>query len=435
MTLTGCVDYYEIIAGTKVAVCRNAIDNKTVATAIAATRTVNGNDDPFVVMNVSTIMAKVIQWQRTMPRVAPCYAVKCNDDKVLLRTLADLGMGFDCASKAEIEKVIGLVGPEKIVYANPCKTRGFIAHAEAAGVKRMTFDSVEELTKIKQNHADPSLILRISVSDPTAQCQLGIKFGCDPETVAPKLLRKAADMGMNVIGISFHVGSGCNEPATFRTALEYARGLFDLGISLGLSMTLLDIGGGFPGVDTAHISLDACAAVINPALEELFPLDSCPDVEVIAEPGRYFACAAVSVTTNVIASVKVPASRITEKADDVNRDGYMYYMNDGVYGSFNCKLFDHYQPRGMPLAEHDADEPRFPVCVWGPTCDGLDQVEESSVMPRLYEGDWLYYPDMGAYTSVAASTFNGFDKPKTYYFIDEATLGSIVRKADSAPRG
>ena len=99
------------------------------------------------------------------------------------------------------------------------------------------------------------MILRIAVSDPSAQCQLGIKFGCDPEIIGPQLLQKAAELEIPVIGVSFHVGSGCNEPETFKTAIKYARELFDYGIKLGHSMTLLDIGGGYPGVDTEEISL------------------------------------------------------------------------------------------------------------------------------------------------------------------------------------
>lgn len=98
------------------------------------------------------------------------------------------------------------------------------------------------------------MILRIGVNDPTAQCPLGIKFGCDPET-APRLLQKAADLGISVIGVSFHVGSGCNQPETFDTAITHARRLFDLGLQLNHPMTLLDLGGGYPGVDTTEISL------------------------------------------------------------------------------------------------------------------------------------------------------------------------------------
>ena len=100
----------------------------------------------------------------------------------------------------------------------------------------------------------------------------------------------------------------------------------------------------------------------------------------------------------------------------------MYYMNDGVYGSFNCKLFDHYSPVGGPLHSDGGAVPHFPCTVWGPTCDGLDQVEEQTSMRKMDVGEWLYYPNMGAYTCVSASNFNGFEKPKLYYFVDEKAV-------------
>ena len=39
------------------------------------------------------------RWEESLPSVHPFYAVKCNNDPVLLQTLARLGCGFDCASK------------------------------------------------------------------------------------------------------------------------------------------------------------------------------------------------------------------------------------------------------------------------------------------------------------------------------------------------
>lgn len=79
------------------------------------------------------------------------------------------------------------------------------------------------------------------------QCALGVKYGCDPIAEAPKLLRLAQGLNLNVIGISFHVGSGCGEPEAYKRAIAAAYDLFKLGDELNFSMTLLDVGGGFPG--------------------------------------------------------------------------------------------------------------------------------------------------------------------------------------------
>lgn len=411
---------FEILTDKKIAVYSGEVDNLKIAQKIASSKNTKNDDNPFIVMNLDTIIRKYNEFRQLLPRVKPFYAVKCNSDPILLKILSLLGTGFDCASKGEIEDIVkgDLATNNNIIYANPCKTKNFIIHARNSGIKMMTFDHEEELLKIASVYRDAELVIRIAVSDPTAQCPLNLKFGCDPVKEAPHLIEKAYALGVKVIGVSFHVGSGCNDPTAFKLAIQYARDLFDYGEKVGHEMTLLDIGGGFPGHDQAKTSFAVIASVIAPELDSLFPESS--GVKIIAEPGRYFAASPSSVTANVIAKSKVSASRITKNCDDNGKDGYMYYINDGVYGSFNCIFFDHEHCYGFPLFEREG-EPTFPTTIWGPTCDSLDRVEELTYLRELQEGDWIHYSTMGAYTTAAASTFNGFCKPKTYYVISESS--------------
>ncbi|MCH1932783.1 ornithine decarboxylase, partial [Shewanella sp. A25] len=79
-------------------------------------------------------------------------AVKCNPDPEILRLMAKLGNGFDCASKAEIDLALKTgIDPSRIIYAQPCKTKSFIRYAAQKCVKQMTFDNADELYKIKAN--------------------------------------------------------------------------------------------------------------------------------------------------------------------------------------------------------------------------------------------------------------------------------------------
>jgi ornithine decarboxylase len=201
------------------------------------------------------------------------------------------------------------------------------------------------------------MVIRIMANDTTAQCQLSAKYGCEPIEEAVRLLRRAVELSVNIVGISFHVGSGCHDPSSFELAIKHARRLFDIGLGMGHPMHILDIGGGFPGNDTPlfdkvvfglfliRLTLFQIVGVITPCLNEYFPPIS--GLKIIAEPGRFFASKPMSIIANIISVVKVPSSRISEELACGN--AYMYYLNDGVYGSFNCILFDHYQPRGHPL--------------------------------------------------------------------------------------
>lgn len=76
------------------------------------------------------------------------------------------------------------------------------------------------------------------------------------------LLQLAKQLDMRVIGVSFHVGSGCYDAEAFGEAVMMARKVFDIGESLGHHMTLLDVGGGFPGNHAGTVSFEAIAAVL-----------------------------------------------------------------------------------------------------------------------------------------------------------------------------
>jgi ornithine decarboxylase len=362
-------------------------------------------DDAFFMCDLGDVVRKHRTWVSELPHVMPYYAVKCNDNPAVLSTLAKLGVNFDCASKAEIQKVLKLAGPERIIYANPCKQTAYIKYAAKHDVALMTFDNEGELHKIKTVYPTAKLVVRIVPPDPTkAQCPLGLKFGVDVVT-AYELLAKAKELSLDVVGVSFHVGSGCYDASVYAGAVKAARLVFDFAKSLGFEFNLLDIGGGFPGSTDAKISFEEICQVLRPALEVNFPAEE--GTKIIAEPGRFFVASAFTLVCNVIAK---------RKKCLVGGEELMYYINDGVYGSFNCLLFDHQEVTATLLhPEVHLGKETLNTSIWGPTCDSLDCVVNECKLPELEVGDWLVFHNMGAYTMAAASQFNGMPKSKCYY--------------------
>ncbi|OQR69406.1 ornithine decarboxylase 2-like [Tropilaelaps mercedesae] len=368
-------------------------------------------DEPFYIVDLGDICRKVKLWRLKMPRVTPFYAIKCNPLPQMLKTIAHFGLGFDCASKNEIDTVLNETGvdPSRIIYANPCKTRAFIKHARSRRVKRMTFDNEYELEKIAEVYPEAELVLRIKVDDSSSPMRFSAKFGADLDIV-PDLLDRSSELGLNVVGVSFHVGSGCCNPNSFSEAIRNARWVFDQAELCGYKMTVIDLGGGFPGDSGCEPLFDHCARAINSELDESFP-EGC-GVEVIAEPGRFMAASAFTLYTTVIAKRRKHDNR------------FMYYLNDGVYGSFNCKLFDHNHPEPVAVGKSITGA-SYQSVLWGPTCDSLDKVHDNVQLPELEVGNWLAFHDMGAYTCSASSTFNGFSKP-TFHFVVNTTAEIIL---------
>jgi ornithine decarboxylase len=320
-------------------------------------------------------------------------AVKCNPDPEILRLLAALGTGFDCASKAEMEQVLAMgVDPSRIIYAQPCKTKSHLRYAAKNGVKQLTFDNADELYKTKALFPDAELYLRILTDDSASLCRLSLKFGAALDTTG-ELLELARKLELKVVGVAFHVGSGASDPQAFIKAVQDARFVFDQATEIGFAMHTLDVGGGF-----CSESFEAMADVLSRALDDYFP----PNIRIIGEPGRYYVSSAFTLACHVIA-------RRTVADPTLGTTSYMLYLNDGVYGNFSSIMFDHQNPipkilrcgsrfmHGKNDQHSGYESPNITeYSIWGPTCDGIDCIAQSAAFKEVLDiGDWLYFENMG----------------------------------------
>jgi ornithine decarboxylase len=253
-------------------------------------------ESSFFIADLGEVYRQFLRWKKNLPRIEPFYAVKCNPDPLVLRLLASLGAGFDCASKDEIGKVLALtpsVPHRNIIFANPCKANTQIRYAQQVDVKMMTFDNADELHKCKRHFPNAQLLLRIWTDDSKSQCQLSRKYGASEESIRP-LLKLAKLLSLKVIGVSFHVGSGSHDPGAFVSSVDMAKRAFDIGRDLGFEFDILDVGGGF-----CHDDFETVARVLGEKVDEHFPPEM--GVRIIAEPGRYFVASAFTLATNVMA--------------------------------------------------------------------------------------------------------------------------------------
>jgi ornithine decarboxylase len=394
----------------------------------------NQSDHAFFIIDLGEITKAYNKWTTLLPRVKPHYAVKCNPNPVILEALATLGCNFDCASENEIKTIIEITAdPSRIIFANPCKMSSQIRYARANDVDLMTFDCEEELYKIKLYHPYGKLILRLAVDDSKSLCKFNKKFGCRVEQV-DELLRIAKTLKLDIMGFSFHVGSGCSSAENFYEAIRDCRSATEIASSIGFHINTIDIGGGFPGVDRT-IRFEDIARRVNDGIDEFF--GDMPNVQFISEPGRYFAQRSHILVLNVIGkkilyesvipldksdkplaspldkSDKPLASPLDKSAIPLDKPlatpldkRIIYYLNDGIYGSFNCIYFDHSVPTILPFNERDGW--KYKSTIFGPTCDSIDLICENAMLPELAIGEWVYVEDFGAYTAASSSAFNGF---------------------------
>jgi ornithine decarboxylase len=367
---------------------------------------------PLLVVDHEKLRQNYLEIKEKLPTVQAYFAVKSNSDPDIIKTMYDMGASFDVASFQEFMKVYNNIKhlPEKerqqyiwdnIIYANTIKPASILRKLNVYK-PLVTFDNIEELKKIKKNAPDVRLVLRISVPNTGSMVELSSKFGAHPGE-AVDLMAEAIGMGLDVEGISFHVGSQCNNFENYAQALMLSSSIFkeaklrglDIGFvdKDGKKMKILDIGGGFPVKYTPDVkSFPMLARKINSEIKRMFN----GDVDVIAEPGRFMVANTCTLITKIIGKMI--------------RDGKTcYYLDDGVYNTFSGQIYDH---QNYPL--HSFKDGENKVCTtFGPTCDAFDTISLADELPEDLEiDDLLYAENIGAYTTASSSFFNGFKPTK-----------------------
>lgn len=327
----------------------------------------------------------------SLPGVTLYYAAKSNSLPEILKVFKDEGCSFDLCTNGEIDiaRSCGITGAQ-CIHTHPVKRDSDIRYALEYGIDTFVVDNIWELRKFIPYRDRAKILVRLSIQNPHCVVNLSAKFGVAPAQ-AMDLVRAARDIGVNVDGISFHIGSQNENVLKYIEALEYCRDICRMAALEGVAMRTIDIGGGFP-ID--YVSpVEPVPRFCQPVIEYLEKYFS--NYRLIAEPGRYLCGSSMTL-----------ASRVLGKSI---RDGVRwYYIDDGLYGSFSGKMYDH---ADYPMFVPRSGE-RFTSTVAGPTCDSIDVLYEKVPLPELELGDVLVFESMGAYTNASASTFNGIPKAK-----------------------
>ncbi|KAJ7830404.1 ornithine decarboxylase [Mycena olivaceomarginata] len=307
-------------------------------------------ENAFFVADLSQVYRQHLRWQACLPEIQPFYAVKCNPDPYVLRLLAALGTGFDCASNGEISQIPGYWSSSCV--SSPTTPKSVCAF---------------------NNQVWAALATELNLG------RRGSELPCRQRV--------------------------CYDPSVYTDAAGY-------------QFSLLDVGGGFEDA-----LFEQAATFLTDAIATYFP--DRRGIKVIAEPGRFYVSKAFSLATNIIAR-RAPSADAgpitrTRRPSPTGPSVMCPYINDGVYGAFNCILFDHQTVHPYVLSMggsfHVASsEPVANSSVWGPDVrlDRLRVARRPSCQARCSVGDWLGFDGMGAYTVCAASQFKVRGQSRLY---------------------
>ena len=346
---------------------------------------------PLLLLDCQVVREQYQLLKRALPNVTLHFALKPLPHDIVVKTLLREGASFDLASNGEVDMVQRQgVTPEHTIHTHPIKRDSDIQYAMNYGCTRFVIDGINELEKFIPYKNNVEIFLRLSFPNADAFADLSKKFGCNIEN-AIGILRKAHELGINIVGLSFHVGSQTQDAQRYVFAIERCIELIKKIETEKLpTIACLDIGGGFPiAYDEDEFNIiEFCA----PIREALAKVDK--KIKLLAEPGRFIVGPAVMS----IASVMGQAMRSGKP---------WYYLDDGVYGSFSGILFDHGH---YPIDALNNQGPKMLSVLAGPTCDSIDVIDENIMLPKLKDGDLIITRMMGAYTSATATDFNFFKK-------------------------
>ncbi|NXG38111.1 AZIN2 inhibitor, partial [Dromaius novaehollandiae] len=375
----------------------------------------------FFMADLGDIVKKHLRFLKALPRVKTYFPVKCNSSRGVIQLLAELGAGFACASKAEIDQVRSIGVPaDKIFYSNPCKQVAHIKYAASHGVQLMTFDNEVELNKVARSHPHARMLLGIA-ADFSPSPHPSVTFGATLMSCR-HLLETAKEQAVEVVGISFHLGSHCLDPQAFTQSVAEAQLAFEMGTELGYRMRILDIGGGFPGPEDTRARFEETAAVINSALDLYFP-EGC-GVEVVARPGRYYVTSAFTFAATVTAKEEVPPG---QPGSEGRWDGGMGLPSLIVYkaaqrcGAGALILW----PLALSLQKRCPDHPSYSSSLRGPPGHAEDRIADGLELPELQVGDWLIFEGMGAYTITPSSPLSVCPQPQINYAMSRVAWEAV----------
>lgn len=337
------------------------------------------------------------------------FSVKSNGNLSLLRHLKSLGCGFDIVSGGELFRVLRAGGEAaQVVFSGVGKSRDEMQQALEAGVGWIAAESAAELETLAQiatsRRQKVRVLLRINPEiDPKTHPYIatGIKeskFGIAPAEGRALFKKYSAASGggagmLELIGISFHIGSQILEAGPFSTLCSFAAEFIGQLRADGHTITTLDLGGGvgiqYDAEQTLPIS--TYGEFVN---RHIAPLGL---QHFIVEPGRF-----IVGNAGVLVSRVINHKRNGDKEFRILDAGMGDLIRPALYKAFHKLIPVAQPPAGAPLKQLD----------WvGPICESGDFLAKERPSHDVAADGLVALLSAGAYGAVMASNYNARRRP------------------------
>lgn len=348
---------------------------------------------PYMVMESDKIMYALKAFQRLFGIENVFYAVKANPHRSIIELLRNNQGNFEISSLGELDLALSLgIQPSRMISAGTIKTSGFIKAAFNNGIRYFTADCMTEIEGIAKYAPGSKVVVRIVVSNKGSEWPLERKFGVNADE-STLLFTKARESGLIPWGLSFHVGSQCTLPGTWLDAIDTAGFAWDLAARHDIYLKSLNMGGGFPVQYRKSIpEVDEFAGtILNYVKKRIYGVE-----EILVEPGRAMVGQAGTMVSSVIAKAVRDRKR-------------WLYIDVGIFNG----LMESIGGIKYPYVANRSGR-LYKWIVAGPSCDGMDVIDKTVLLPDVAVEDRILILSAGAYTTAYASNFGGAPIPEIF---------------------
>lgn len=347
---------------------------------------------------------QITNWNKAIPWIKPYYAIKSNPSENLLNDIVKhpYNVGLDAASISEIDLALKYTDTKNIIYTNPHTINHELNEFTTKSLNIKVIDNICELQKLVNNNIKCKLLIRINSGNYLGDTKFDTKFGASINETK-EILDFSKQNKIVISGISFHIGSGGKYNRETAYYNSYIRSLVYLEYIkkyMNISKPILNIGGGL---------------LYNTNLKQVLGWTEKLPFEIIAEPGRYISEPSHHLFSQVIA--------ITSRG---------IYLDNGIYHELNCYQRDHWNipelTNYIDITDNTIDVNNNTinivyknnlVNVFGPTCDSGDTINECKMPKDISIGDWIFLPNMGAYTNAGMIEFNGIKGASSFCVVNK----------------
>lgn len=356
----------------------------------------NTEDDPFIVCCLNNVEDQLKLWTNTFPSIQPTHDVGADSAGEVVESLRQQKVKFNFATKQQLARLVKLNTTEHLVFNNSTKLGSHIKAAVSAGVEDFYVDSVEELAKIKRYYGSARIHVELSVAvcegerGGAASSLSGVSGARLAEL--PLIFSEAASLQLAVVGLALNT--------RLEDLQDHDENLIKIKAGLEVVAVALNIARqNQVEVETIHLG-EICGCSTN------LPRHYGQQVNNLLTDLRLNNIKLTAAASNfLVSSSTVLATRIltARSSTQANMEYMEYQVTESVFGIFASQLHADESSVPVPLPLGGGGNRKgltgkmLETTIMGHSGDGKDQILPVGdiVLPRMKEGDWLLFPNMG----------------------------------------